>query len=148
MRRAYNLIEIMIVIAIIAFLAAVSYTTYKRSGDKSKWAEVQSCFAEATLRLENYRSNYGQYPDSDHFNAIGIDNTCGEHYSGTILTDATSQKYIVYYEDTVKAISGSVKGLDGWAVVNGSNDIYHYKSQLGGKDALPPGYGSGETPGF
>ena len=148
MKRAYNLVEIMVVVAIIAFLSAVTYTTYKQAGSKSKFAEVQSCFTESTLRLENYRSNYGRYPAADHFNAIGIDNTCGEHYEGSIAVDPTGMKYIVYYQDTKKSIYGSEKGKDGWAVVDGSNDIYHYKSPFGDKEDLPVGYGSGGVPGF
>lgn len=149
MRRGFNLIELMVVIAIIAFLASVSYTTFKQAGAKSKWSEVQACFGEAALRLENYRSNYGRYPDTDPFTAIGIDNSCGEHYEGNVEVDGTGQRYVLFYEDTAKPIYGSVAGTDGWAVVDGSNDIYHYKSALGGNpDELPAGYGSGATPGF
>lgn len=149
MSRAYNLIEIMIVVAIIAFLSAITYTTFRQSGAKSNYAEVQACFAEAALRLENYRSNYGRYPTADPFNAIGIDNSCGEHYSGNLEVDGTGQRYILYYEDSLKAIYGKTTGKDGWAVVNGSNDIIHYKNPFGKTpDELPAGYGSGGVPGF
>lgn len=139
----------MIVIAIIAFLATVSYTMYNQSGKKANYAQVQACFAEAALRLENYRSNYGRYPAANHFDAIGIDNKCGENYEGTIEVDGTGQRYIVYYEDSVSAIYGDTAGQDGWAVVNGSNDIYHYKNPFGNKyDTLPTGYGTATDPGF
>ncbi len=61
-RRGFTLIEMMIVVAVIAILAAVVVPTFFRESGKTKSiTEVTPMFAEMSNKLEQYKSETGKY---------------------------------------------------------------------------------------
>ena len=53
--QAFTLIEVMIVVAIVIILAAISYPAYQDSVRKSKRAEVKTTMLEIAQRLQRYK---------------------------------------------------------------------------------------------
>ncbi|MDB4960823.1 MAG: hypothetical protein JWP01_822 [Myxococcales bacterium] len=60
--RGFTLIELMIVVAVIAILAAIVVPTFMREGNKVKaGAEVTPVFAELAIKQEQYKQENGSY---------------------------------------------------------------------------------------
>ena len=147
-RKAFNLIEIMVVTVIIAFGAAIAMSSYRASIAKGKWGQVQPCLTDTALRMENFRSNYGTYPvgtNDEIFNQLGVDPACSEHYVGQIFV--LNGRYVILYADSAKAIwSKAGVGADQWAITDVSSKILHVGNPLGGSDTWPTGYSSSGPP--
>jgi len=64
-RRGFTLIEMMIVVAVIAILAAVVIPSFFRESAKSRAiSEVTPMFAEISNKLEQYKSETGKYTNA------------------------------------------------------------------------------------
>jgi len=140
--KAFSLIEIMVVVGIISLLAAFAIPSYRKSQCKADWAEVQSCISDISLRLDNYRSNHGLYPEpGDPLVAVGLpsDYECGKHYDAEVEISATRTGYKVTVADTFKKINCSTDpGDDEWVMIQSSPKVYHTKNPVDGAvDTLP-----------
>ena len=63
--RGFTLLELMVVVAIIAILAAVALGGYNKQVRKSKRAEAKQGLLDMSLRQEKYRSNNASYATCD-----------------------------------------------------------------------------------
>ena len=139
-KRAFTLVEMLVVIAIVGIIAAVAWNSYRTSIAKSKWAEVSPCLSEAVNRLETFRGNNGTYPQSDPWNAINLSNICSEHYEGAISVTNNGQNFIVAYYDSRKKIWPS-GGYDTWYQTDVSGRHVHQNNPIDELTlAVPTGY--------
>ncbi len=146
-KRAFSLVELMTVVAVVAIIAIVAAPIYTTQRCKADWGEVQSCLSDMALRMENYRSNHGRYPDQANAWALlgypgGNAPTCGAHYQASAKT--TNNTYTIWFSDTVKNLrctSRSVHSNDVWAMVSASPEIYHlYNTVDDSTETLPTGF--------
>ena len=61
-KAAFTLIELLIVVAIIAILAAIAVPNFLEAQVRSKVAVVYSDFRTVKTALESYRVDYNNYP--------------------------------------------------------------------------------------
>lgn len=144
--NAFSLIEVMVVVAIIALIAAFGVPVLMDNLCRGDMSEVQSCIGDAALRLDNYRSNHGKYPASNQWAALGYDASkidgdaviCGEHYKGNFTVPAGGKSYAVVFADTnAKLRCSDNAGDDEWTMTNTSPKVYHTKNPLGAAETLP-----------
>jgi len=140
-KKGFTIVELVVVVGIVAFLSAIAYNSYHSSVVKSRWAEASPCLANAVLRLENFRSNHGSYPQSsDPWNEINADSDCSEHYMGNILVTNDGENYIVAFWDVKKKVIAS-SGNDIWAQTDVNGAQIHVNNTLDQlTTALPAGY--------
>ncbi len=72
-RRGFSLIEMMIVVAIVGILAAISIPSYQSYTQRSRTAEAFTFLAEIRQRQEAYRAEFGQYCSVSAAAGSGID---------------------------------------------------------------------------
>jgi type IV pilus assembly protein PilE len=63
-RSGFTLIELMIVVAVIGILAAISYPSYIDSVRKSRRADAQTALMEAAQRMETFYARDGKYTNA------------------------------------------------------------------------------------
>ncbi len=127
--RAFTMVEIMVVVAIIAILAAVTSGMYRSYSAKSKWASVQGCIGDVANRLENYRSNHGEYPEDDVFASINTTEACGDYYEGRVTVFDDGTKYVVAFCDRKKPIWTAEKN-DVWVVIDTRPSAIHLRNPV------------------
>ena len=66
--RAFTLIELLIVVAIIAILAAIAVPNFLAAQTRSKVAKTQSDFRTLATGLESYRIDHNEYPINTYSN--------------------------------------------------------------------------------
>jgi type IV pilus assembly protein PilE len=96
--RGFTLIELMIVVAVIAILAAVAVGQYNKQIRKSRRAEAKQVLADLSLRQEKWRSNHNKYLGADStaanktlFGAFGT----SSYYTITLGTNESATDYTV-----------------------------------------------------
>ncbi|PIE02513.1 MAG: hypothetical protein CSA81_06785 [Acidobacteria bacterium] len=140
--RGFSLIEIMTVIAIIAILAAVALPIYSKQRCKAQMAEVPNCLSDVAMRMENYRSNHGSYPNSSS-GIPGVLNftnaNCGDYYQIDVFANNTYY-YIQATDNQKKLPCSSTTGDDEWVLTSTSPKIYHTKNPINSSqvDTAPP----------
>lgn len=140
-KKAFTLVEMMVVLAILAIISVLAYTSFRSASAKAKWGEVTPCLAEAVNRLANYQGNHGTYPTSgDPFGDMNLDPECGEHYAGSISVTNGGASYIIAYFDSRKKIWGG-SGNDTWVQTDRSSSMIHHNNTVDNKtEPLPSGY--------
>jgi type IV pilus assembly protein PilE len=76
-RRGFTLIELMIVIAIVAILAAIAYPSYREQVVKTRRAEGKALLAEVSARLERCFTLHNAYNHADCAAAASADSDGG-----------------------------------------------------------------------
>jgi type IV pilus assembly protein PilE len=84
--RGFTLLELMIVVAIVAILAALAITSYGKQVRKSKRAEAKQVLADWAVRQEKYRSNNASYATCDQLLSPG---TCANFNSSNVYKNYT-----------------------------------------------------------
>lgn len=97
-RRAFTLIELLTVIAIIAILAALLLQTAGFVQEKAGNSRAKSEIAALTTSLENYKLDMGSYPTGD-----GGDNSTKNLLDALNPTDGNSK---IYFEVPPKMLEG------------------------------------------
>jgi type IV pilus assembly protein PilE len=59
--RGFTLIELMIVVAIVALLAAIAYPIYTKQMRKGRRAEARQVLVDMSLRQEKWRTDHATY---------------------------------------------------------------------------------------
>ncbi len=62
-RKAFTLIELLIVVAIIAILAAIAVPNFLEAQTRAKVSRVQSDMRALATAIESYRVDHGEYPE-------------------------------------------------------------------------------------
>ncbi len=135
-KTGFTLVEIMVVVAIIAIIAAVANSSYRTFSAKSKWGEVQPCLSDVALRMENYRTNHGVYPDPDldddistSWEGLGTTGDCSDHYAGGVTVFDNGARYIIAFCDSVKPI-WDTGVLDTWIMIDTVPTVIHYQNPV------------------
>jgi prepilin-type N-terminal cleavage/methylation domain-containing protein len=103
-RRAFTLIELLIVVAIIAILAAIAVPNFLEAQTRAKVAAVKSDLRTLTTGIESYRIDHGLYPE-------GTDNPLNYPESiAEILGDLAPG----YYAFRTRSPNGAIAGLNGF----------------------------------
>jgi prepilin-type N-terminal cleavage/methylation domain-containing protein len=86
MKRAFTLIEILVVIAIIALLTMAGVTSYKVANQKARDGRRQGDLEQIRAALEMYRTVLDEYPDDknllepDYINSLPADPSGYDYY--------------------------------------------------------------------
>ncbi len=131
-KRAFTMVEIMVVVVIIAIVAMVASNQYRSFSAQSKWAAVQSCLTDAANRLENYRSNRGKYPEDDIWAAINSSGACSDNYEGQITVFEDGTRYVISFCDRKAPVWSSEKN-DVWVVIDTRPATIHLRNSLDSK---------------
>ncbi len=67
-RKAFTLIELLIVVAIIAILAAIALPNFLEAQTRAKVTRVRSDFRQILVAMEAYRVDYNAFPPDDGVN--------------------------------------------------------------------------------
>lgn len=80
----FTLIELMVVVAIVAILAAIALPSFADQMRKSRRAEAVTALQDAQLRLEKWRADHSSFADS------GVAIPASTHYTFTITAAAAT----------------------------------------------------------
>ncbi len=89
MQPAFTLIEMMVVTAIIAVLASLTFGGMSYYDQKMKYSRTEVLIASIERALEDYKSDNGFYPQ----NITDVD--------GNLLTTYTEQVYVALYGEWI-----------------------------------------------
>lgn len=110
--RGFTLIELMIVVAVVALLAAVAFPSFMDSIRKGRRSEAFAALANVQQAQERWRSNNATY-NSDLSGAaptgLGIAATTSSGYYSLSLADVTATGYVA----VATAVAGSTQASDG-----------------------------------
>jgi type IV pilus assembly protein PilE len=88
--RGFTLIELMVVLAIVAILAAIAIPSFGNQVRKSRRADAMTTIQDAQLKLERWRVDHANYAGS------GITFPASSYYNFTITAAAgTPNNYVV-----------------------------------------------------
>ncbi len=91
MKRAFTLIELLIVVAIIAILAAIAVPNFLEAQVRAKVSRVKSDIRTVTTGLESYCVDYGKYPLGKNASfALGLAGEEAHLFGYTRLTSPVS----------------------------------------------------------
>jgi prepilin-type N-terminal cleavage/methylation domain-containing protein/prepilin-type processing-associated H-X9-DG protein len=93
-KKGFTLIELMIVMAIVAILAAVIFPVFSRVRDEARQAACTSNLKKMGIAIANYAQDYsqrypGQYYDDGGFNSNGWQNGIPSWYKGVVAYTQT-----------------------------------------------------------
>lgn len=146
--KAFTLIELLIVVAIIAILAAIAVPNFLEAQTRSKVARVKSDFRSMATAIESYVVDHNREP-------IGIQEsaettlpyqwnsgTSRENWMGRIFSQITTP--VAYMTSVPKEVFRGKEWVDWSGVVKWSNPYYDYQSfgygSRGGPSDYPKAY--------
>ena len=103
----FTFIELLIAIAILGILAAVSYPHYNQYTQKARRAEIAGVLVEEAQKLERFYSRAGQYTNHAGPPAMNHDVSAGNGFYA-ITTERTAQAF----ELTAMPVSGTMMSSD------------------------------------
>ncbi len=104
-KRGFNLIELMIVVAVVGILAAIAYPSYMDSVQKARRADGTAALMNAAQRMEVYYARNGSYANATLANT----NIPGNSEEG-------------YFNITIQAVNANSYTLRATAIGNQAND--------------------------
>lgn len=88
--RGFTLIEVMVVVAVVAVLAAVALPNYFESVRKSRRAEAITALSTIAQRQENWRSNNPTYTADLSVSGLNVPNPPSGYYTLSVTFAAAS----------------------------------------------------------
>lgn len=96
--QGVTLIEMMIVVAIVAILAAVAVPNYSRYVERGRRAEARELLMRVASAEERYYTNFNRYTNDIAGAApagLGMPNLRTEYYTVAVVLGATNQQYTI-----------------------------------------------------
>ncbi len=142
-RRAFTLIELLIVVAIIGILAAIAVPNFLNAQTRAKVARIHSDFRSLAVAIDAYRVDQNAYPRPSRSNRLSVENHIG---NCTELTTPIAYMTSVDFEDPFVPLrlwkTGSTPALHPLYVYvsyDGRWGHTHYGGLFGGR--MPKGFG-------
>jgi type IV pilus assembly protein PilA len=111
-QKGFTLIELMIVVAIIAILAAIAIPAYQNYLIRAQVSEAPSLMGAAETAVAEYYSNTGAFPPSNLSAGIPTDTSISGSYVSQVDVSKTGQVYATFNGPKVNsAIAGDVLTL-------------------------------------
>ncbi|NMQ20262.1 prepilin-type N-terminal cleavage/methylation domain-containing protein [Candidatus Competibacter phosphatis] len=99
--KGFTLIELMIVVAVIAILAAIAYPSYQDSVRKSRRADAKGVLQEASQWMERFYTENNRYDQ----NRAGTVVTDATQFLGSGLVESPKEGGAKYYDITLSAVA-------------------------------------------
>jgi len=106
MQKGFTLIELMIVVAIIAILAAIAIPAYQNYLIRSQVTEGVTLMDGAKVALTEYHANYGTFPPSNQSAGLGAAaSITGKYVTSVTVQSAAPQITSVFGSNANSAIT-------------------------------------------
>ena len=96
MQKGFTLIELMIVVAIIAILAAIAVPAYQNYLIRAQVSEGTSLAGAAQTGIAEFYSNYGRLPGSNSSAGVPSSGSITGKYVSNVLVDTTGKVKVTY----------------------------------------------------
>jgi type IV pilus assembly protein PilA len=127
-QKGFTLIELMIVVAIIAILAAIAISQYQDYVIRSQVSEGSSLADGVKTAVGEFVNNRGRFPDNNQSAGLATATSIKGEYVGAINVGATSGIIIAYYNGNKANTNITSTNLQFSAVRNAGSLEWHCKS--------------------
>lgn len=117
-RRGFTLVELLVVIAVLGLLAAISFPMFSAVQNRARVTQTRSQFNQYLTAMESYRSEYGYYPTFRLVTELGTPLT-GDHV--VALNEFPNRREIFALSLTGRNLSGQTVGDDSFLGQSGAN---------------------------
>ena len=116
-KRAFTLIEMLVVVAIIAILLSISFAAFSGAGNSAKKAASKTLIEQIKTALENYSNDFGDYPPSSPRRSK--DKGVNDGIESLVKCLMTTEKNGPYLQFNDKQLydsdsDGAFEVIDGW----------------------------------
>lgn len=124
--RGFTLIELMIVVAIVAILAAIAYPSYRNSVLKGRRSEASVTLTKVAQRLERCNTQFGRFSDPGCSAQNGDTLTSGgDYYQISVVVNAVDNSYVLEAKPTAKGSQNDDKCTQYKLFSNGRKTATH-----------------------